>query len=439
MKRFFVVLSLLAGCGGSPPSTAATSTPEPPAPPLAPPPTQEQIMAEVRRGNDAYKAKDFATFLDASQAAARLSPENPDLAYRVSRALILAGQVDAGLAALERIASRGLAYRIEKHPDFAGVAEDPRFLAVRETMAAAQAPISGGRDVWTLPERALLVESIAHDAKTGAFFLSMVHARKIVRVDAGGAMRDFVPPAEPGWGYFGMRADAERRVLWVGLNAMPHAAGFREADKDRGAVLRLDLDSGAVVQRVDLAGAHAFGDLTVAANGDAWISDGVGGGIYRVAARGTTLEEIVPPGRLRAPQGLAFSADERRLYGADYAGGLFVVDVASRRLSAVEHPETLAVYGIDGLVAVPGGLVAVQNGVQPHRLLRLRLDPVAPRVVAAEILDMNDRVIEPTHAVLVGGELYYVSTSQWRNFDGDGKLVAEAQTTPAVVRRVTLR
>lgn len=442
MKRIFAVASLLVGCGGGAsvaPSVAPTTTVTEVGPPLvAAPPTQEQIMATVRRGNDAYKAKDWPGFLDAARAASTLSPENPDLQYRLARALVLAGQVDDGLTALDRIAAMGLAYRIEKHPDFAGVAEDPRFLAVRQKMAASVAPIEGGSDVWTLPTRALLVESIAHDSKSGAFFLSMVHARKIVRVDTSGAVKDFVPPGEPGWGYFGMRADPARRVLWVGHNAMAHAEGYREADKDRGALLRLNLDSGTVEKRYDLPGAHVLGDLTVARNGDVWVSDSVGGGIYRVTAAGAALEEMVPPGRLRSPQGLAFSADETRLYGADYSGGLFVLDVASRQLRKMQKPDTVSLYGIDGLVAAGGGLVAVQNGVQPHRLVMLRLDGGGSRVTAAQILDMNDKVLEPTHAVVVGGDVYYVATSQWRNFDGDGKLLDEKQTAPMVVRKVAV-
>ena len=446
MKRVFAVLSLLAGCGGGAAAPAAT-TPAPTATTvteagpglIAAPPSQEQIMAEVRRGNEAYKAEDWATFLDAARAAHKLSPENPDLRYRVARALVRAGQVDEGLAELDRIAAMSLAYRIEKHPDFETVAADPRFVAVREKMAKVVTPVEGGSDVWTLPARDLIVESIAHDSKTGAFFLSMVHARKIVRVDPSGAMRDFVPPQEPGWGFFGMRADAARRALWVGHDAMPHVEGFREADKDRGALLRVSLDSGAIEQRFELPGAHVLADLTVARNGDVWVSDSVGGGIYRVPAGGAALEEVVPPGRLRSPQGLAFSADEKRLFGADYAGGLFVLDVAARRLAPLAHPDNVAVYGIDGLVATPAGLVAVQNGVQPHRLVLLRLDAAGARITSAEILDMNDKVIEPTHAVVVGGDVTYVATSQWRNFDGDGKLLDEKKTTPVVVRRVAVR
>jgi hypothetical protein len=393
----------------------------------------------VQRGNEAYKAKDFATFLEASQAAQELSPENPDLRYRVARALVLAGRVDEGLAELDRLAAMRLAYRIDKHPDLEPLRDDPRFVAVRERMARVLTPVEGGSDVWTLPERDLLVESIAHDPKGGAFYLSMIHARKIVRVAPSGAMQDFVVAAEPGWGYAGLRVDAARRVLWVGHNASPWAEGFREADKDRGAVLRIGLDGGAVEKRLELPGAHSFGDLTLSAGGDLWVSDSVGGGVYRVRAGGDALEEIVPPGRLRSPQGLTFSADEKRLYGADYTGGLFVVDVASKRLGQLAHADGVAVFGIDGLLAVPGGLVAVQNGVQPHRLVLLRLDAAGMRVDAAEILDMNDKVIEPTHAVLVGRDLYYVATSQWRNFDGDAKLLAEDKTTPAVVRKLALR
>src|SRR5205085_2779191 len=76
----------------------------------------------------------------------------------------------------------------------------------------------------------------------------------------------------------------------------------------------------ATLRRVRRLAAPADGtpaDIAVAADGTVYASDPNSGAIYRARATDTALTVLVPPGRLRSPQGLVPSADGRRLYVAD--------------------------------------------------------------------------------------------------------------------------
>ena len=65
------------------------------------------------------------------------------------------------------------------------------------------------------------------------------------------------------------------------------------------------------------------------------------------------------------------------------------------------------------------GLVAIQNGIRPHRVVRLTLAEAGRRVGAAEVLAMGlPDLDEPTLAVAAGERLYVVGRSQWAQLGG---------------------
>jgi hypothetical protein len=84
---------------------------------------------------------------------------------------------------------------------------------------------------------------------------------------------------------------------------------------------------------------------------------------------------------------------------------------------------------------VDGGLVGIQNGVRPHRLVSLRLDPAASRVEAVTVLERaHPRWDEPTLGVRVGRDLYYVATSQYGAIQKDGSLARDKLQPPVILR-----
>ena len=81
-----------------------------------------------------------------------------------------------------------------------------------------------------------------------------------------------------------------------------------------------------------------------------------------------------------------------------------------------------------------------RTGSIRQRVVRLDLDPKGDRVVAAEILDMNDpEFAEPTLAALVGEDLYVVGKSQWRLFDEKTGAFDPAKLQEPVVLRIPTR
>jgi hypothetical protein len=115
-------------------------------------------------------------------------------------------------------------------------------------------------------------------------------------------------------------------------------------------------------------------------------------------------------------QGLAFGDEGRTLYVADYANGVWSIDVATKAIALLTAPANATFFGLDGLYSVPGGLLAVQNGVNPQRVLFIEpaaTGPSAARVVASGRPAMTDLAL----GQVVNGRFHFVGNSGWALFD----------------------
>jgi len=286
-----------------------------------------------------------------------------------------------------------------------------------------------------------LTEGLARDPESGAFFVSSVHKRKIVRVDRQGHAADFVASGRDGlWGVFALAVDPARGSLYALSAPVPEMSGFDAAEDGATGVFEFDLRTAALRRKVLLpapaerADRRAFNDLVIAADGTVYIGDGRNGAIVRLAPGAAAVTPFVPAGRLGSAQGLVLTPSGRGLYAADYARGLARVDLASGAVRFLAAPPDSVLAGIDGLAAHGAALVATQNGIKPHRLLLITPNAAEDRLETVTLLTINDpRLDEPTLGTVVGDDFYYIANSQWSHFTDKGPRLDELRP-PAVLK-----
>jgi hypothetical protein len=92
--------------------------------------------------------------------------------------------------------------------------------------------------------------------------------------------------------------------------------------------------------------------------------------------------------------------------------------------------------GIDGLHRFRNGMIAVQNGTSPRRILFLVDDSYA-RIHYARVLERNHPDWgEPTLGAVRGREFLYVADAQWERYGPGGVLRGEAPPRPTPIRMV---
>jgi sugar lactone lactonase YvrE len=326
----------------------------------------------------------------------------------------------------------GLAPDAAADPDFDRVKASPAVQQALRQLADNRRPIERSEGAFTLADKGLITEGVAYDPKTRAFFVSSVRQRKVVRRDAEGAVRDFVPSGGDGLlAAVALAVDPDRRALWVSSMAMPQMDGFRKDQEGESFVLEYDLDSGRVRRKLlpPVAGGR-LADLAVGPGGELVVSDPATGRLYRLEK--DALRVLVDQGPLASAQGLAFAPDGR-LFVADYVQGPARVDLRTGEVRLLEVPADSAVTGIDGLVWDGQRLVGIQNGTEPNRVVRLTLE--GDRVTAVTVLERaHPRFDEPTLGVVVGEALFYVANSQYAAVGKDGRLDEARLREPVILR-----
>ncbi len=213
--------------------------------------------AELRKLNQeaaaAHERRDYSAFLDLSRRVVEKAPRSVGALYNLACAQALAGAPSEAIATLGRLAGRGVAFDLGSDSDLESLRGSPEFQAVARKMAALAEPFGSSTVAFTLPDKTLITEGIAYDAKSGDFFVSSVRHRKVVRVSKDGVASDFLAPRDGFYAMVALDVDPSKNVLWASSHASPQMEGYREADEGRSFVVELDLATGKVLRRIRAA------------------------------------------------------------------------------------------------------------------------------------------------------------------------------------------
>lgn len=365
------------------------------------------------------------------------APGRLDVDYDLACVEARAGNVDRAFAVLGPVASSGLAVDPAADADLKPLQADPRWAPLLSRFAAARAPVSPKGPTEEVPAEVGLVEDLAVDARSGAVFVSSVRTGEIWR-RANGKWRAWARPGPPGTGAFAVAVDPARGVLHVTVAAVPQTEGFRKSDEGRTALVTYRLSDAKELARREPPGEgrHLLGDMVITPDGTVLVSDALAGTVYRLRSGSDALEALAPAHTFASPQTPALAADGKTLFVPDWTLGLFALPIAGGAPEPVPGPPDLISGGIDGLLAVPGGLVAAQNGIVEPRLVRLWLSPDGRRVSRWAVLVQGPTLGDPTHVVARPGGVLAVAESGWGRFTGEGTLKPDAP--PARLRLIRL-
>ena len=98
----------------------------------------------------------------------------------------------------------------------------------------------------------------------------------------------------------------------------------------------------------------------------------------------------------------------------------------------------MTLVGIDGLSFHRGGLVAVQNGMEPNRVASFPLAPSLDRVTGDRVLERGNKNFEiPTTGAVAGNSFYVIANAQLRSLGPEGVKDPEKRK-PVVILEIDL-
>ena len=379
-------------------------------------PAHRQLMQEATA---AAKAGDTATVLTKLEAARALRPDYPRVRINLARFYVQAGRLDDAMQQLRDLAAMGLRLNIERDDAYAPLRDRPGFAELVAAFATNLGTTGRDETAWAITGMDGIIEGLAVHPATLESFFSDVHNRCIWYRDVSGesaVMKKFSADTDGLLGVFALKVDAGRNTLWASSSALPEMKGYTEADKGRAFLAAYDLGTRRLARTYPVTPdgrEHVLGDFVADGDGTIYVSDSTAPVIWRLAPGAATLEKWLETDEFVSLQGVALSADGRKLYVADYANGLWLVELATRTPRLLAAPARSTLFGIDGLYTVPGGLIAVQNGINPQRVIRIDLaadgTPAAVRVLGAGYPSMSDLAL----GQVVAGHFDFIGNSGW--------------------------
>lgn len=408
------------------------------------------------------KLGERATASDWQGARDVLTEVGRELPAPTPRYLLLMASVEARLGHkaesiqwLQKYAATGLTVDISQSAVMKSLLDEEAGQKVATQMKENSKPVEKAELVCSLPQADTMPEDIAYvkplNAKSApSFIVSSIQRHTLYRValpSGGGkecSMQELPLPAEAKrWPTMAVSFDPKRKALWVTASAMQGFSGFPKEDSGKAQLLEVDPASGKVLRRFDppTSGPTVLGDMSVTADGTVYVTDSVGGGVYRLRGDLQTakLEKIADG--LFSPQTPVLANDGKRLFIADYSMGIAVIDLpasgATAKVSYLPYPENVAAVALDGLYLDGDSLIGIQNGTDPERIIRFKLNHAQTEITGAEVIEQaSDRMGDPTHAVLADGWFYVSANVGWNKVDDNtGKLKNGAAFTPPVLLR----
>lgn len=368
----------------------------------------------------AGKAGDTATALAKLEEAAKLRPDYPRIQLNLARAYAAQNRPDDALAALDRLAAMGLSLNIAGDPALTSVSEIPRFQTTAARLTANATQLSGELSAMHLPGVTGILESCLYDPVADEWYFSDVRNRCIWKRGVAGRLLQVTRDEEKLDGVFKLLLTPDRQTLWAGTASIGVMTGANNDEGARSTLIAFDFASGHILGRYPVPAdgrKHLLGDFILAADGALYATDSFSPVIWRLPPGGKQLEAWLESEDFLNLQGLAFSADGQSLFVADYSNGVWCIDVATKSAALLVAPPEATFFGIDGLYAVKGGLLAVQNGINPQRVLRIEpkegSTPSPTRAVAGGYPAMTDLSL----GTVAGGRFHFIADSGWALFD----------------------
>jgi sugar lactone lactonase YvrE len=374
--------------------------------------------------------------------ALTLAPADPRTAYNVACGEAIAGHPMESILMLDQLVARGLDFGADKDTDFTNISQSPEWRLFKDRLASLRKPVVRSSTAFTLPDKGLIATSIAVDEQSGDAYIGSGRERKIVKRTKDGVISDFATEKDGLLAVSYLVIDPIRKQLIASTAAVAFMQGFQKEDEGKSGICIFDLATGKLLRKVFLTGEgghHLLNAMVVDQSGNVFVVDSGSAEIYRLRRASSELELYVSSVVFPAPQGLALSVDERTLYVADFVDGIWAVEVLSTDRRHIDSSPEIYMPGLDGITRVKDGFIGVQIGLQPIRVVHIRLDSKGERIASMETLESNHPEFGgPTQGTLSGGDFLYIANSQIALANAKTGIFVDEHARPTTILRLPL-
>ena len=388
-----------------------------------------QFRALRAAGMQAQDAKDPTAALDNLNKAGAMMPDSPSIILLKAQVALQQHRKADAKAALKDYLTRGYTLDLAKNPDFNAVWDEE----LEDLLQGNESPV-GDMHVTSAIPGFVLAEGLAYAPDQDELFVSGVRTGKITALTAAGS-RDVVT-FRPGVAAYGL--GLHDGAIWAVTNASRQTEGYSAKTKITSKILTIDPVTGAISNPIsDTAKDRNLTHLLLGRD-DAYVTDANAGEVLRLQGYAGKLQVLIPEGYMDAPGGMAENADASVLLVADFVSGLYRIDLTQGSMVRLLPPGNAALLGISSLSRYGNDVIAIQNGFQPNRILRLHMSADWGAVESVDTLLASPKLLsQPSQGLVQDDHFIFVAKSQWNNMDDQGNPLSTSPE-PAVIGAIKL-
>jgi hypothetical protein len=390
----------------------------------------ESVAELEQKVQQAYQDKNWIRMYSYSMNLHNQRPFVPEYMLNIVLASASLNKPQTAYHYMLKMQQQGLNYDFNQYPETESIRGTEAFDYITDLSVKAGSPSGEGAKFLDLAVVTADLGDVAWDESRGRFLVGTRTDGNLLAVSDNGKSEVLLRADDENglWSIDGIETDVKSNRLWIASTATPAFRNFTPADANRGALFEFDLETLELLNRYNLpvdALPHVLGGIAVTDAGDVYVIDRATPIIYRKAVDGNRLEAFAGSAQLVALTDIAVTPDNSRIFVADAAMGILLIDPIAQRSMMLGGPETLNLSGIYGIEYINTNLIVTQSGISPQRIMRLQLNPAGTAVVGVTPMASSlDGFDTPGVGTLRGESLYYFANHGTRKADQELLMMA---------------
>lgn len=369
-----------------------------------------------------FKNKDFKNQVKALEKLIKIKPNIPLFQYKLAQAYSLNDNKSEAFNSLVALQKQGLYFDIANNKNFENIKSFPVFKYIKDNFDANKNHFGEGLEVFKIDKSfsGLLFETLVVDSKNNRFLMGSLRDGRIIKVGNNGDISNLVEPTQGGlsgpWSVIDLEVDAKNNVLWVASAAISQYANLSKESAGLAGIFKYNLTTGELIKSYLLpekSKPYLLSNIHLSKSGKLYILESIRSSILELDEKSGDFNLVLKAQGFNGLRKMTSDETGRLLYVTDEEKGILVIDLAEEKTYLIENTPALLLAGISEIIYDDNGLIIIQAGNKPERVMRLQLNKT--KLVVKNVFPIESahpKFNNPATGAIFDGGIYYIANSQ---------------------------
>jgi hypothetical protein len=380
------------------------------------------VPALMKQAFAVKRDEDYVNLIRILKKAIKIEPFSPSIQYQLAEAYALNDDKSEAFDALIQIQKQGFYFDLANNNSLSNINSFPVFKYIKENMDANNQHFGEGVEAFNINKSfsGLLFESIAYDSKNQAVLMGSLRDGRVIKIGNDGSISNLIPPAKGGktgpWAVVDLAVDAKNDVLWVASSAVSQFGKVNKESSGLSGVFKYQLSNGRFIKSYLLptkGGPSLIRSMHLTKQGDLYLVESIRNLILKLPKGEDIFHIAFETKEYKHLNRITSDETGKVLYVSDDKKGILILNLEQKEVYTISNKVELNLTDISDLIFDDNGLIIIQNGFKPERIMRLQLNKnkfVVDHVFPIEVA--NPKFNVPTYGVVIEEGLFYIANSQ---------------------------